>query len=40
VLPHLFSYFYAEAETSMETPKTNMKIDTFGNKYGANADEK
>jgi hypothetical protein len=24
----------------MEIPETNMKIDTFRNKYGANADEK
>jgi hypothetical protein len=36
VLPHLFSYFYAEAETNAETPETNMKTDTFGNKYGTN----
>jgi hypothetical protein len=43
VVPHLFSYFYAEAEMNTETPETNMKTDTSGNrhgKYGANMDEK
>jgi hypothetical protein len=35
-VPHLFSYFYAEAKTNAETPETNMKIDTFENRYGTN----
>jgi hypothetical protein len=36
VVPHLFSYFYAEAETNTETPETNMKIDSSGNRHGTN----
>jgi hypothetical protein len=36
VVPHLFSYFYAKAETNTETPETNMKTDTFGNRNGTN----
>jgi hypothetical protein len=35
-VPHLFSYFYAEAETNAEIPETNMKMDTFGNRNGTN----
>jgi hypothetical protein len=33
---HLFSYFYAEAETNTETPETNMKMDTSENRDGTN----
>jgi hypothetical protein len=36
VVPHLFSYFFAEAETNTETPKTNMKTDIIGSRYGPN----
>jgi hypothetical protein len=36
VVPHLFSYFYAEAEANIETPETNMKIDTSENRHGTN----
>jgi hypothetical protein len=35
-MPHLFSYFYAEAEMNTETPETNMKTDTSENKNGIN----
>jgi hypothetical protein len=37
---YLFLYFYAEVEINIETPKTNTKIDTFGNRYEMNTDEK
>jgi hypothetical protein len=36
VVPHLFSYFYAEAEINTETPETNMKTDTSENRNGTN----
>jgi hypothetical protein len=32
VVPHLFLYFYAEAETNTEISKTKMKTDTSENK--------
>jgi hypothetical protein len=45
VVPYLFLYFYAKAETNTETPETNIKTDTSGvkkiwNEYGANTDKK
>jgi hypothetical protein len=36
VLPYLFSYFYAEAETNTETPEINIKTDIFENRNGIN----
>jgi hypothetical protein len=42
-VPHLFSYFYAEAEINTVTPKTNIKTDTFEKRHGTysvNTDEK
>jgi hypothetical protein len=36
VVPHLFSYFYAEAEMNTQTPETNMKMDTSENRNGTN----
>jgi hypothetical protein len=37
VVPHFFSYFYAEAEMNTETPETNMKMDTSENRNGTNS---
>jgi hypothetical protein len=31
-----FYFFYAEAETNTESPETNMKTDTSGNRHGTN----
>jgi hypothetical protein len=36
MVPHLFSYFYVEAEMNTEIPETNMKMDTSGNRHGTN----
>jgi hypothetical protein len=36
VLPHLFSYIFAEAETNTETPEMNMETDTTGNGHRVN----
>jgi hypothetical protein len=36
VVPHLFSYFYAEAETNTETPETNIKTYISENRNETN----
>jgi hypothetical protein len=46
VVPYLFLYFFAEAETNTEILKTNIKTDNLEtvkqiwNEYGANTDKK
>jgi hypothetical protein len=39
MVPHMFSYFYAEAKTNTETPETNMKEDTSKNRYETNMEQ-
>jgi hypothetical protein len=36
MVPHLFSYFSTEAETNIETSKTNTEADIVRIRYGSN----